>query len=352
MQDRLDKIIENYSIEDHATLSGPDWPNFESIKTKKNIPDFVIKELLEMYVLLPKIFHYMEFYITNVCNYDCSDCRSFNNFNFKGHYKFDLDLYKKWAEKLELKGFVLLGGEPLLHPDLESWIRGTRMLWPTASAKIDTNGSYISKFKGLHRLLVDNNFFLCINIHNPSKKDEIMEDIFQSFGKCEKIDTEIVRSSMFRGHHIVGECLISELGLLINLRPANRFQKSITTTTNWQMLSKSDVDKSMIYIGDAKKSHESCLSKVCHVMLEGKIYKCATMATLPIFLDQKNLRWPDKMLYDYEPLTLENYSQEKIDEFKYEIPQCSFCQTESRIDISNSNIKKNKKKFFSIQPAF
>lgn len=355
-EQRLGLILKNYSPEDHETFSGPDWPNFDDIKNHGNLPDFVRDELLQMYVLpepIPiKPPKYVEFYITNVCNYGCSQCRSFNNFNFKGHYTFDRDLYAKWADLVPLESFVILGGEPLLHPDLASWVQGTRSLWPQASAKIDTNGSHITKVKGLHELLVDNNFFLCINVHSADLSAQLKKDIQQCFGACREIsiDSAMATYGIGRGHAVSGRCLVTDQGLLINLRPSGFFMGTVAGTTDWQKLAKSDTDLTAIYMGDAEQNHASCVSSYCATMIEGKFYKCATMATLPRFLQQKNLRWPHKLLDQYEPLTLENFSQEKIDHLYHAIPQCTFCDTASSIDISASVKKRNHHRMFQIKP--
>ena len=356
-EELLGLILDHYSIQDHEIFAGPDWPDFESIKNRSQLPDFVTDELLQMYVLPEpppiKPPRYVEFYITNVCNYGCSQCRSFNNFNFKGHYKFDLDLYSRWAKLVPLESFVILGGEPLLHPGLASWVRGTRSLWPNASAKIDTNGSYITKVKGLHQLLVDNRFFLCINIHATDLSAPLMHDINQCFGACEEISiaSAMAHSNIGRGHAVSGRCFITSKGLLINIRPSAFFMGTVAGTTDWQKLSQSHTDLSAIYMGDAEKNHASCVSRYCATMIEGKFYKCATMATLPVFLQQKNLRWPHPLLDEYEPLTLENFSQEKIDHLYHTIPQCTFCKTEFSVDISSSVKKRNQHRTFQIQPA-
>ena len=33
--------------------------------------------------------NYAEFYITNVCNLNCTECNRFNNYHFSGHQRWD-----------------------------------------------------------------------------------------------------------------------------------------------------------------------------------------------------------------------------------------------------------------------
>lgn len=299
------------------------------------------------------VYRYIEFYITNICNLTCTECRSFNNFDFKGHYEFSNDLYQPWADKIQFDSYVLLGGEPLLHPNFKSWVEGTRQLWPNAWAKIDTNGTQITKVKNLHQLLRDNEYFICINIHNPSKIKTVMQDVITAFGQCEVTnwaDPRITYNDKFAdkfGHDVLtGTWLISELGLPIQLRPAWSFEKTISSSTQWQNLK----DKKSIYLGDATLAHRACGSKTCHVMLDGKVYKCSTVATLPEFLKQQKLEWPNELLYQYQPLTPETYSDLNYNELNKEIPQCAFCPVGASdyIDISTSDIKQKKNKIIPI----
>ena len=60
----------------------------------------------------------LEFYITNVCNLTCDKCRSFNNYDFKGHYEFDREKMLQWSKRLTIDVIAILGGEPTLHQTL------------------------------------------------------------------------------------------------------------------------------------------------------------------------------------------------------------------------------------------
>ena len=74
----------------------------------------------------------VEFYINHTCNFGCTGCNRFNNYLFTGYQKWAdyADIYKKWSEKLDIKSWVILGGEPTLNKDLVLYIRGIRELWP------------------------------------------------------------------------------------------------------------------------------------------------------------------------------------------------------------------------------
>lgn len=348
------KLIEHLTVTEYQQIAGPDWPDFTTLKTGKNIPQFIVDELTQMLVVPPppvvKV-NYAEFYITNVCNMTCSDCRSFNNFNFKGHYEFDPTMYQEWANRADIASYNLLGGEPLLHPNLVTWVKGTRRLWPTALAKIDTNGTHIAKVKNLHQLLVDNWYFITINMHNPSKRDQVFEDIATAFGECEQVAHTDPRIHYSRTDHVAvsnrsdtSTYLLSKLGLTIEIRPTTVFQKTPASSTDWLRLQTHPGDASAIYTGDIKAAHNSCVGKTCHVIRDGKFYKCAFVATLPEFLKQKNIEWPDNRLYQYEAMTADTFSYDGYMSLQDPIPQCAFCQsgTSDTVNISLADIKRKK----------
>ena len=74
----------------------------------------------------------LEFYITNVCNLTCSNCNRYNNFHFKGWAKWDdyAEGLEQLSRHVHVQKPVILGGEPLLNPDIVKWINGLQRLWP------------------------------------------------------------------------------------------------------------------------------------------------------------------------------------------------------------------------------
>ena len=64
---------------------------------------------------------YVEFYITNVCNLNCTNCNRFNNYAFAGHQRWadNKEFYQQWAEILDVQEISILGGEPLHKNNIE-----------------------------------------------------------------------------------------------------------------------------------------------------------------------------------------------------------------------------------------
>ena len=125
----------------------------------------------------------LEFYTNHTCNFNCTGCNRFNNYKFQGLQTWDeyADVHRAWAEKLDLKHYRILGGEPLMNPDIIKWIRGLRELWPTSSAQITTNGSIHKRFdKELYNALLETKTALFIGLHNNNRRKEV-SDLLEKF---------------------------------------------------------------------------------------------------------------------------------------------------------------------------
>ena len=67
----------------------------------------------------------VDFYITHHCNLNCERCNRFNNYNLRGHrdWRPYQGEYAKWAANTDIEWINVLGGEPLMHPDVLAWLQ-------------------------------------------------------------------------------------------------------------------------------------------------------------------------------------------------------------------------------------
>ena len=131
------------------------------------------------------VIDYAEFYITNVCNLNCDNCNRFNNFHFKGHFKWkdNEKAYKAWAKKVDINRINIIGGEPMLNPDLLNWVKGLNKLWPRSPINIITNGTRLLHWKKKGLINCISKLSLEINNHSPGTKTR---DTINEFIKDEK----------------------------------------------------------------------------------------------------------------------------------------------------------------------
>jgi organic radical activating enzyme len=322
------------------------------------------------------MFHlpYAEFYITNVCNLNCENCNRFNNFHFRGHLYWDdhKSEYQKWAKLVNIDEIGILGGEPLLNPDLLKWIQGVSELWPTSKLKLITNGTRLLQTKNLYEVIsqVKSDMLLEVNCHNLSEKTQLIENIkqfldadvivtYENTDKNYSLWKKSYRNIMDKSwpscdtpeqfytlpDYIQKECIelhdvspethhrkhtaltfIDKNQVHACLRPAGSFLNStlmFDQNNKTLHLHKNNPDKSI----------EVCYSKGCHHFIGGKLYKCGPVALLPEFVKQFAVvrdEEQDKLIHGYQPAS-PDWSQSSLNKFvqdlidKKPIPQCSLC---------------------------
>ena len=282
---------------------------------------------------MPKYhLHHVEFYITNVCNLTCTNCRSFNNFKFSGHYKFNQADHQSWADILDLDTIVILGGEPTLHPDLFKWMIGLRKAWPNSIGELVTNGTYLSRIVGLHEIAAKYNYEIKINMHAKDLREMIAEQIFLAFGDCIILPNEDIYNQKVSNTIK----LKTNLGVIIHCLNSEEFQISPVKNNKFEF-----------YNSNPEIAHKNCIIANCHHMVDGKLYKCGFMATASEFLKQQHVLVPP-LLAAYTPLIPSTVnSAQVLKTFLNFIPQCSFCQEENSIIKINATLKN--KKIFKIQ---
>ena len=86
---------------------------------------------------------YIEFHLADHCNLNCKGCGHFapladQEFPDLERYKNDLSQLKKLFSKINK--IVLLGGEPLLNPQIGEFLFATKWFFPSANIQVFTNG--------------------------------------------------------------------------------------------------------------------------------------------------------------------------------------------------------------------
>lgn len=89
------------------------------------------------------VLDYIETHLASHCNLKCGGCSHFSPLS--DTWFASIEDHKKDFERLrslfaDIRTIRLLGGEPLLHPDVESFIKVTRLLFPFSDIRIATNG--------------------------------------------------------------------------------------------------------------------------------------------------------------------------------------------------------------------
>ena len=268
------------------------------------------------------LFDKLEFYITNVCNLTCSGCNRYNNYKFSGFWPWAEaePVLREWAKKIDVKHPVILGGEPLLHPDIVQWIKGLREIFPNYSGvQVQSNGTRIDCVKGLYDVLKNQEGnWIGISIHNPDDQEEIFARI-RNFLVPPVIETHDSTHWMGSDHQFV-----DFHNTYIHAWNSNKFVQSNIIELDGRFT---------VYQSDPTLAHENCTFRQFknYHMIRGKIYKCGPAALMPEFDQQYPFDISDedrKLMHSYTALSLDNYDEigeEWLANIDNVIPQCKFC---------------------------
>ena len=100
---------------------------------------------------IPHSLLFFDIEVTEHCNLNCKGCDSLAP--LAGEEYLDIAECEKDLSRLsEISGGIvdhinILGGEPLLHPDIEKFVKLTRMYFPIGKIVIVTNGILLKSMK-------------------------------------------------------------------------------------------------------------------------------------------------------------------------------------------------------------
>lgn len=193
---------------------------------------------------------YAETNLIDSCNLNCSGCTHYANLFDKNDFypieKYERDI-KNFAAAVDVLQFRLLGGEPLLLPNLAEYIKVTRKYFPQTDLRLVTNGLLIpSAPQDLLDAIRDNKIVVDITIYPPTAKiidkvQEILKNNQIPFNDGKKVEKFLVFLTLHGGH-------------------------------------------------DAEKSRRVCINDTCRFMRDGKIYKCPIDALSYKFAEKFGLK--------------------------------------------------------------
>lgn len=233
----------------------------------------------------------IEIYITNECNLSCKNCNRFNNYNFSGHYSWQQNQQAilAWGKRITAPLITIIGGEPMLHPDLYEWTKLVTTAWPESQVMIQSNGT----------------------VRHPRLAD-IKHDFRKNIG--------VVASLHQEG--------------LMKLLKKNRYIPSQEIIDNTEFTECALVDRGTyfeVHDSDPAKAFAACAMSLSHTIFEGRLYKCPMVAVLPEFVKQYQVnlsKTQAKTLSRYQPL-MPDCSPEQLNQFvdnrNCHIEQCRLC---------------------------
>ncbi|MBQ1901779.1 MAG: 4Fe-4S cluster-binding domain-containing protein [Lachnospiraceae bacterium] len=133
-----------------------------------------------------KYLPYMEFHIADHCNLNCKACEHYSGLVheeiFTDYDKFERDL-RRLHEFVDDIGMIrILGGEPLLNPDIEKYIKLVHELYPQTLRYVVTNGlKLLSMPDSFYHTVRDTYTNIWMSYYPPvrNKRDQIEDKLRQ-----------------------------------------------------------------------------------------------------------------------------------------------------------------------------
>lgn len=235
----------------------------------------------------------LEVYITNECNLTCSNCNRYNNYNFQGHHDWRLSepAIMSWSTRITAPIITIIGGEPLMHPDLWGWVDLLRRAWVNEPIMIQSNG--LVDRSDLDRARSDANLGIVASLHQSGMEKAIRKKI------------PIVQPEQIIDNTNFTACAIKDQG-----------------------------DHFIVHDSPVDEAFEACTMSRSHTLLDGRLYKCPMVAVLPRFQQQYEVTLTSQqqtLLDSYKALDHWCSDQELQDFFTNEdqpIAQCSMCPSD------------------------
>lgn len=119
---------------------------------------------------------YLEFHITDHCNLNCKSCTHFAPLSDKNYLPigyFIKDMIRLKELFANIPRMRILGGEPLLHPQVNLFLEASRRFFPDSEISLVTNGILLPAMdNSFYTTLKTNNISLDITLY-PILKDDM-----------------------------------------------------------------------------------------------------------------------------------------------------------------------------------
>jgi organic radical activating enzyme len=200
-----------------------------------------VEVVMKVFRIKPGLTH-LEIHLVDHCNLNCKACDHLSPIADK--WFANIDIFRSDLEQLDklfsgIHTIYLLGGEPLLHPDVESFLFIARKQFPNAKLVIMTNGLLLDK-------MPDSFWKSC-----KDTSTKLIFDVYPPLYHKEKQLLNLVKS---KGVNIVSS-KVQSFQACLNLKGDS----------------------------DPNETFKKCCYRLIHQLKEGKIYTCAIPMVVQYF---------------------------------------------------------------------
>ncbi len=254
---------------------------------------------MEVAAASPLAIRHLEIHAAHACNLACESCSHYSDYAHKGIISLDdaRAWMQPWSARIAPQTFSILGGEPTIHPDLTGFVELSRRMFPRATLRIVTNGFFLHRHPELPKFMArDRRTILYLSIHHESPEyREQVEPVKRLLEQW--IGTYAIPVQQY---HSWGRWTRRYRGQGAAMEP--------------------------FADGMQRRSWEVCEARHCPQLFEGRIWKCAPLAYLPMQHARFGLSEKWSPYLAYRPLEPGCSDDDLRAFFKREDePQCGMC---------------------------
>lgn len=276
------------------------------------------------------VLPFVETMVTQVCNLSCSGCTNYSDLIHQGYVTWQQGRrdISKWMERVELPDFGIIGGEPLVNPEIEDWIIGIRDLLPNTQIRFTTNGLLLHKYPDIIKLFEQvGNCVFKITVH---------------------VDDQLVNNEIQKILDLYNWEPVEEFGIK-RFRTKNNLRFQIKQPDVFYRAHLNEYHNMMPHHSDPQAAFKLCSQQTCPLLHHGKIYKCSSNGLLSETLERfkyPNIQeWSQYLSTGLEPDCSDTELQTFLQGFGKPEKICSMCPSEhhtsSRI-IHFDHVKRKK----------
>lgn len=252
---------------------------------------------------MPFDIRQLEIHLSHSCNLQCDGCQHFTDYKLGGNVPFEIGStwIQNWSQRVRPARFKLLGGEPLLNPDVDLYLIFARKCWPDTRLILTTNGLLLPKMtdRFAHAVRLSG---AVVYVSKHSTEPEYLKKLERGIDwLIEKNLSFNVDSGALSGWY---------RGYLGHGNDARPFDD-----------------------GKPRQSWEVCHAKYCMQLFDGRIWKCAPVAYWDLFSKKfpgvNKAAW--QKFFDYGGVGL-NADDSELAAFlwRQDEPICGLCPAEPR----------------------
>ncbi|MCL1988520.1 MAG: 4Fe-4S cluster-binding domain-containing protein [Firmicutes bacterium] len=241
-----------------------------------NADDFLRKKLGKKPIL-----YLLEYHVAEHCNLKCKGCFHFSNLvqteQFPSLEKYRADLLRLSELFGNIRSIRLMGGEPLLNPQLPLFIQATKEIFPLANIFLLTNGLLYKKINGeLLAAVKLCNVEVQVSLYKPMiSQKSAMQNYFDQNGLAYSIS-----------------------------QPIQQFAQYINVTGD----------------SNPKESVKQCPASRCTFLSNGNIARCPMPFNISYFTDKINMQQEKINIYDQ---TLDGFALKQM--LSKPMKACRYC---------------------------